>query len=197
MCFLSLSCHEPSLVQPTTKMDPSQKFPGWTRKILSRPSGLEPAPRSNGSQGLFFLFLDNCFSNGRCNTPGQDSAGLLIQEPSRISLYAVLRPHLRMLVSITPSVQTAINRFCPGSVDFSFRTISVLFALGIPRSKWISQMLVFSTTPEGPLHAHGQAGEIFPGVRGGYWKPLLSVEAYQQFEALAAWSGGGSSDTAI
>lgn len=149
-----------------------QKFPGWTRKTLSRPSGLEPAPRSNGSQGLFFLFLDNCFSNGHCNTPGQDSAGLLIQEPSRTSLYAVLRPHRKMLVSITPSVQTAINRFCPGSVDFPFRTISVLFALGIPRSKWISQMLVFSTTPEGPLHASWTGRRNLPRRTGGLLETL-------------------------
>lgn len=45
MCFLSLSCHEPSLVQPTTKMDPSQKFPGWTRKKpFLGPQDLNPHP---------------------------------------------------------------------------------------------------------------------------------------------------------
>lgn len=43
----------------------------------------------------------------------------------------------------------------------------MLFALDTPRSKWISQMLVFLDYSGGyPLHTHGQAGQIFPGVLG-------------------------------
>lgn len=196
MCFLSLSCYEPSLVQPT-KMDPSQKFPGWTRKKPSRPSGLEPHPGVMGSQGHFFLFLDNCFPMDTATLQERDPAGLLIQEPSRISLHAALRPHHKMLVSITPSVQTAVNRFCPGSVEFSFRTISVLFALDIPRSKWISQMLVFLDYSGGSSPYPWTGRPHLSRRTGGYWKHLPSVEAHQQLEALAAWSDGEPFDTAI
>lgn len=116
---------------------------GQRKPSLSRPSGLEPHPGAMEPKEFSFSTWTIVFTNGLCNIPGKDSAGLLIQEPLRTNSYAALRPHRKMLVSITPSVQTAINRFCPGSVDFSFRTISVLFALDIPKSKWISQMRVF------------------------------------------------------
>lgn len=170
MCFLSLSCHEPSLVQPAKNGPVSEISRMDKENPLSRPSGREPAPRSNGTKDFSFSSWTFVFTHGLCNMPGKDSGGLLIQEPPRTNSNAALRPHRKMLVSITPSVQTAINRFCPGSVDFSFRTISVLFP-------WISQgangflkCLFFSTFSgwTSPCPWTGRPN-LVPQAYWGYW----------------------------
>lgn len=72
MCFLSLSCHEPSLVlqQPTN----------WTHLQFSRTdmenlSNQDFDTKEAGSQGLsLFLLWTMEFPNGYCNITGQDSA---------------------------------------------------------------------------------------------------------------------------
>lgn len=100
-----------------------------------------------------------------------------------------------MLVSITLSVQTAINRFCLGSVDFFFRTNSVLLP-GYPRIQKDFQMLAFRLfRRDSSVSVDGVGHICFPGLLGV--TGVLSVEAHQQLEALAAWSGGEPSDVAI
>lgn len=153
------------------KMDPSQKFPGWTRKpLFLGPQDVNPHPGAMEPRTFLFSSWTIVFTHGLCNMPGEDSGGLLIQEPPRTNSNAALRPHRKMLVSITPSVQTAINRFCPGSVDFSFRTISVLFP-------WISQgangflkCLFFSTFSgwTSPCPWTGRPN-LVPQAYWGYW----------------------------
>lgn len=101
------------------------------------------------------------------NTSGQDSAGFLTQEPARTILNAILRPHRMMPVSITLSMQTAVNRFCPGSGTFSSGPVQYCLPRTFQEQMDFSNAC-FSTKEGPPLHFRGWAGHNFAQTLWGH-----------------------------